>query len=637
MLMNTDSSTTSSVKVTNTTLKRILSSALVPLVLAMPSIGCNNQIPTNVDQEEFSIRFLSPQPKGGEYSNYYLDAEVGDSFNVVAQALDADLQDISDQLRWYSGDMDLTPSSSAQWLINTDNVDVTDLALGEQEITANIQFSTGESQNINYQFRVVDPNGGYGTSLYFAAPPPTTINSAQNSLLQLEAIAQDNHWGEISDRIEWSFDGETILSGAKLVIDINNILAGHHQVTATVYGPEQYLTPTEWGPKKVILTKDIFIIHPPGHENAAPFEPDFTAFVECDKSIYQDGDGDGITDQCEAEGTTFYGMPLHWWGARPDQPDLFIEIDYMADQDAVLGEHLMDQPREGALQLVIESFAKEGIAVHFDVGDLYDQSESYAGAPRGMYPTRFDLGGGNQVPYRSADFINPSNTDLPREYRGIYQSPERRNIFYYMLFRRNDNHSIQGVARIAGIDAMISPMDSVIYTTQKRDQKQAAVIMHEFGHNLNLRHNGNKNLPKGSPVYYSVMNYWYDDGSVPLSGEPLNRGAGCSYNYNPVLYHLDYSHGLNAAIDESSLMEADGVGPANHPDKIALDFNCNQQIDANPVKVDLNNEYGWGGNGQLEVLEDHDDWGSLYFYFVNIHKPVTTTNESQTQSEDVVN
>ena len=37
-----------------------------------------------------------------------------------------------------------------------------------------------------------------------------------------------------------------------------------------------------------------------------------------------------------AEGTTFSGLPLYEWGARPEQTDVFVELDYMASDDEAL-------------------------------------------------------------------------------------------------------------------------------------------------------------------------------------------------------------------------------------------------------------------------------------------------------------
>lgn len=87
----------------------------------------------------------------------------------------------------------------------------------------------------------------------------------------------------------------------------------------------------------------------------------------------EDLDGDGIPDCNEQPGSTFAGMPLYDWGARAGQPDIFLEIDHLDSTDG--GDLPLDkgvQPRQEALQKVVDAFALKGIAVHIDAGDLYD-------------------------------------------------------------------------------------------------------------------------------------------------------------------------------------------------------------------------------------------------------------------------
>ena len=51
--------------------------------------------------------------------------------------------------------------------------------------------------------------------------------------------------------------------------------------------------------------------------------------------------------------------------------------------------------------------------------------------------------------------------------------------------------------------------------------EQAATVMHEFGHNLKLRHRGNFDLPNCEPNYFSVMNYAFQFSNW-VSNRPLD-------------------------------------------------------------------------------------------------------------------
>ncbi len=54
-----------------------------------------------------------------------------------------------------------------------------------------------------------------------------------------------------------------------------------------------------------------------------------TGCIPTQQALTGDADRDGIPDEYEAAGQSYLDMPLYDWGARPNQTDLFIEIDYM--------------------------------------------------------------------------------------------------------------------------------------------------------------------------------------------------------------------------------------------------------------------------------------------------------------------
>ncbi|MCB1049639.1 MAG: PPC domain-containing protein, partial [Acidobacteria bacterium] len=179
-------------------------------------------------------------------------------------------------------------------------------------------------------------------------------------------------------------------------------------------------------------------------------------------NIDVDLDQDGIPDCAEQPGSTFYGMPLYDWGARPNQPDIFIEVDYMPihelrdyDGNLVLDSHghpIMDhgtQPLRESLDIITAIYADHGYALHFDIGDLYDQ------AP-GLDPYDYDLGGGEEVPYaeyihlnRWTDTYHGRTIPIPgmvEDFMPQYfaNRPERSRVFYYCLFANSQGGSNRG-------------------------------------------------------------------------------------------------------------------------------------------------------------------------------------------------
>ena len=113
---------------------------------------------------------------------------------------------------------------------------------------------------------------------------------------------------------------------------------------------------------------------------------------------------------------------------------------------------------------------------------------------------------------------------------------------------------------------------------------QAATIMHEFGHNLGLRHGGDEDQ-NYKPNYYSIMNYMYQLSGLPEIGN--NEGDRYYYerysidskggvwktnysNYSSLsnlnnspyssTFSMNYSSGLGDPLLESDLDENSGLG-----------------------------------------------------------------------------
>ena len=112
----------------------------------------------------------------------------------------------------------------------------------------------------------------------------------------------------------------------------------------------------------------------------------------------------------------------------------------------------------------------------------------------------------------------------------------------------------------------------------QNDLAVAGTIQHELGHNLGLRHGGNVDTNR-KPNYSSVMSYNYQFGGVDTHCTPVSGGV------------LDYSSGLNPALDENDLDEPLGIcGGAP-----AWDWNEDGDAIGTGVVADINR--GWWDTG----------------------------------------
>lgn len=134
---------------------------------------------------------------------------------------------------------------------------------------------------------------------------------------------------------------------------------------------------------------------------------------------------------------------------------------------------------------------------------------------------------------------------------------EKEDIYHYgiSIHSQCGSGGISGISEQPGNDFVISLGDAGWGDSDGdghpdgNTNQQAATLMHELGHNLNLKHGGSANTPTCKPNYFSVMNHVYEfAGFVPQA-------------------LIDYSNvlgrdALNNIIDEANLQEPSGiVGP----------------------------------------------------------------------------
>ena len=322
----------------------------------------------------------------------------------------------------------------------------------------------------------------------------------------------------------------------------------------------------------------------------------------------RDNDDDGIPDSAEVAGGTFAGLDLFAMGARTSQPDIFVEVDYMNTTDMGV------MPQRGALDKVVAAFDKQGIRLHFDVGTRFSNTFS---------PNTYNLGGGEPVvPFSQGIAFSSTDDGHANFYEIKAQKMDitRRQLFHYAVFaysqQMDGEASSVGEAEVGGNDLYVT-LGGLGYSAAVSANFQAGALMHELGHNLGLRHGG-ENEVNDKPNYLSVMNYLY---TLTGIGPTTGQGAGDRYGLsrhsvgtygdlvdsptnNPGSFVIDYSDGSSASLNERNLDENNGLGRG----ATWVDFN-DDGTRQNSLEFDLNDD------GEFDVLEDHDDWGSLTLPF----------------------
>ena len=348
-----------------------------------------------------------------------------------------------------------------------------------------------------------------------------------------------------------------------------------------------------------------------------------------DVTCNTDDDQDGIPDCSEVNGSTYAGMDLYAYGARINQKDIFIEVDYMDSTNN--GALAVDEgviPRHEALDKVQTAFADNNFTVHFDVGDLFAQDGS------AINPIQMDLAGGNEVPYALSVSLDTSDASNIYTIKKDNMKTSRKQIFHYMLFGTSQvadgSAGSSGIAEKPGNDALITLGSwklntSTVSNTNKLINYQAGTVMHEFGHNLDLGHGGDEDK-NYKPNYLSVMNYLYQLSGLSTIGDNegdryyaekegncTNSGLTNPANGDPRNFRLDYSHGTGSNLDEvNGIDEANGLGRVgSNP----VDYNCNNNTGDTLTNFNVNTSY----DTALDTLHDYNDWAALNIVFARTY------------------
>lgn len=223
-----------------------------------------------------------------------------------------------------------------------------------------------------------------------------------------------------------------------------------------------------------------------------------TALVALEEAEYAiDSDGDGLPDDWENDGVVLLDgteVPLQDWGADPHRPDIYLQLNWMADHN---GKSFA--PTAESLQDIVDLFDAHGIALHIDAGETYTNIPNYT-----------EFHGGETLPYEQhylggelagVKLLGDIDTHLG----------ERSNVFRLGLIGDQiDLGNMSTGVSLIGDSAFFVANNAHMET----EEQLRNTILHELGHTLGLRNNGSaaatRALPRyqaASPEYVSVMSY----------------------------------------------------------------------------------------------------------------------------------
>lgn len=371
------------------------------------------------------------------------------------------------------------------------------------------------------------------------------------------------------------------------------------------------------------------------------------------KNGYPDEDRDGLLDSWEtvgidvdADGMIDINLPA--MGADPLHKDLFIELDWALALtqfgNDIRFSQMMVQQLKNAFALapmdaggVDNPDGTPGINLWIDTGNLFDPRASEGGAGINSCGDGIDndvdgltdgadpdclagdnFGGGNGFA-NAAGCLDGDFYDV----KAANFANIRRLVFRYGILGDPIFSNACGGGR-----GEIGGNDFISFNTAFA---MIGTVMHELGHNLELRHGGDNN-DNCKPNYVSVMNYDHQFG--------IPQGIGTvRFDFSPPRFNELGDRGLPVlpTLEEDDLDENFILDPADTSnmfiytdtfgDKNQTPLRSNPDYDSNPFSVDsgiqanIDDEGSTGtpaacaNNSDNDTLTGHDDWSVIAINF----------------------
>ena len=296
-----------------------------------------------------------------------------------------------------------------------------------------------------------------------------------------------------------------------------------------------------------------------------------------------DTDGDNLSDAAELFG--WNGVDLAGFGANPLHKDVLIEADYFPGL----------KPQAAAIAKVVKAFA-----------------DAPVNNPDGITGINFIIHIDQQIKAVDVDNnLSPAWTDFD-VIKNKYYNSRRNKVFHYMLFANRYNGGTS-----SGLSRGIPAHDSIVSlggwsTPGGTMQQQAGTLMHEFGHNLGLRHGGNENRNR-KPNYLSIMSYNYQLGGLRFDGvnghldySRLRINSVTENNLNEFLAFSGFAGTTEATLARYGVRDRFNWLTGNA--SFNLDFNRNGLLES-PVSADLD-----GNGSSMDTFNaSQNDWHNLVF------------------------
>lgn len=294
-----------------------------------------------------------------------------------------------------------------------------------------------------------------------------------------------------------------------------------------------------------------------------------------------DTDSDGLTDGDEVLGTTA-GLNLPAMGARPLRKTVLIEYDWFDDAVGCAAHSHRVTP--AIATQTAAAFAAMPVA-NPDGSSGIDFIQDYGQG--GLYT------GGNLIADADGDIAVGVNGTEFGAYKAANFAANRFRYFHYSILPHTYAlGTSSGQAELPGDDLIVS-----LYCANSTANVRNTIV-HEIGHNFNLRHGGNVNC-NYKPNYNSVMNYRYQfpggDTNCTVPGDGLTG----------------YSVGTRPNLDENVLNENAGI--CGLPAGVPVDWNSNGVLES-AVTFDINSgDTAQAANcgGTLTLLGDFNDYANL--------------------------